>query len=334
MDKQLQDKFNDAILQEAMRRYHIAADQIRPLHGFENFLFEFPGGENGYVLRLSHTMRRTIPSICGEVDWINYLADGGASVARAVLSPAGNLIEQIDDGEGGFFLATAFVKAQGGPPWEMGWTPERYENYGRLIGRIHTLTKDYQPADPSWKRGDSEEEIAREVESLMPPSETVALEKYRALVERVQKLPKGRDSFGLIHYDAHENNIFMDDDGTITLFDFEDMGYNWFIGDIAMVLFYKVSDVEEPIAHTREFIPHFLRGYSQENRLDPAWLKEMPTFLKLREILLYAVFHHSFDPHEEDNPWVAGFMNGRKARIEQDIPYLDFDFTTFAEYLA
>lgn len=334
MDKQLKDKFNDAILQEAMRRYDITADQIRPLRGFENFIFEFPRGGEDYILRITHTMHRSVLMICSEVDWINYLAAGGASVASAILSPAGNLVEQIDDGEGGFFLATAFVKAAGKPPWETGWTPERYETYGRLIGRLHTLTKQYEPADPTWKRGDSEEQIALEVEGLMPASEAVALQKYKVLVDHVRTLPKERDSYGLIHYDAHEANVFMAEDGTITLFDFDDMGYNWFIGDIAMIVFYKVSDVEEPIAHTLEFMPHFLRGYSQENRLDPTWLKEIPTFLKLREILLYAVFHHSFDPHDSNNPWVAGFMDGRKAKIEQDIPYIDFDFESLAPHLS
>jgi Ser/Thr protein kinase RdoA (MazF antagonist) len=333
MDKKLKDKFNDAILLEAMRRYDIAAEHIRPLNGFENFIYEFTRGRDAYVLRLNHTMRRSVPMICGEVDWINYLATGDASVAKAILSPAGNLVEQIDDGEGGFFLATAFAKAPGKPPWEAGWTPERYETYGRLIGRMHALTKDYDPADPSWKRGDSEEDIAAEVETLMPASELLALEKYRALVEQVRTLPKDRDSYGLVHYDAHEANIFIAEDGTITLFDFDDMGYNWFIGDVAMVVFYKISDVDNPVAHILEFMPHFLRGYSQENKLDLMWLNEIPTFLKLREILLYAVFHHSFDPYDSNNPWVANFMDGRKRKIEEDVPYVEFNFESLAGYL-
>jgi Ser/Thr protein kinase RdoA (MazF antagonist) len=338
MDKQLKDKFNDAILQEAMRRYDITADQIHPLHGFENFIYEFRRGRDAYVLRLNHTMRRSVPMICGEVDWINYLAAGGASVAKAVPSPAGNLVELIDDGQGGFFLATAFVKAPGKPPWEAGWTPERYETYGRLIGRMHALTKQYEPPDSAWKRGDSEEEIAEEIKDFLPASEALALQKYQVLMDHVRTLPKDRDSYGLIHYDAHEANIFIAEDGTITLFDFDDMGYNWFIGDIAMVVFYKVTDLEDRIpdriAHTREFMPHFLHGYSQENQLDPAWLKEIPIFLKLREILLYAVIHRSLDVNNlDDSPWIAHFMNGRKHKIEQDIPYIDFDFESLAVYL-
>lgn len=336
MDQRIKDKFNDAILAEAMRRYGIAAEQIRPLDAFESFIYEFEQERHSYILRIAHTIRRSVAMICGEVDWINYLADRGVSVARAVVSPAGNLVEPIDDGQGGYFLATAFVKARGRPPWEAGWTTERYENYGRLIGRMHALTKDYQPADPSWKRGHTEEDMVQEIERLMPPSETFALEKYRSLVSHLRTLPKERDSYGLIHYDAHSANIFIAEDGNITIFDFDDMGYNWFIGDIAMVAFYKVSNAQDPVAHTLEFMPHFLRGYSQENQLDPVWLKEIPTFLKLREILLYALLCSSFDPNDQQgiNSWSGRFMNGRKAKIEQDIPYIDFDFTALAEYLT
>jgi Ser/Thr protein kinase RdoA (MazF antagonist) len=316
-----------------MHRYDIAADQIHPLRGFENFIFAYRRGRDAYILRINHTMNRSVPMICGEADWINYLAAGGASVARAVASPAGNMVEQIADEEGGFFLATAFVKAKGQPPWDAGWTPERYENYGRLIGRIHTLTKQYEPPDPSWKRGNPLQAILGEIRASLPPSEVVAIQKYEELLDHVSTLPKDRDSYGLIHCDAHENNIFIAEDDTITLFDFDDMSDSWFIDDIAMVLFYKISDVEDPIIHTAEFLPHFLRGYRQENQLDPAWLKDLPTFLKLREILLYAVFHHSFDPHNPDNEWVAGFMNGRKRKIEADVPYIDFDFESLVVYL-
>ena len=39
--------------------------------------------------------------IRGEVDWINYLADGGIGAASARPSASGNLVEAMDDGQGG-----------------------------------------------------------------------------------------------------------------------------------------------------------------------------------------------------------------------------------------
>jgi len=120
--------------------------------------------------------------------------------------------------------------------------------------------------------------------------------------------------------------MFVDGQGVITLFDFDDCNYSWFINDIAIVLFYIAMGKEDQAAFTREFMTHFLHGYREENQLDKSWLKEIPAFLKLREIDLYAVIHRSFDVENIDHPWVAMYMENRKQRIEEGIPFIDFDF--------
>jgi hypothetical protein len=52
--------------------------------------------------------------------------------------------------------------------------------------------------------------------------------------------------------------------------------------------------------------------------------------LKLREIDLYAVIHRSFDVDNIDHPWVAMYMQGRKTRIENDVLFLNIDFSSLA----
>jgi Ser/Thr protein kinase RdoA (MazF antagonist) len=333
MEKRIKERYNETILHEAMRRYDIAHDQIRLLDGFESFVYEFERGSEAYILRIAHSSRRSEPLIHGEVDWINYLADGGASVPRAILSENGRLVESLDDGNGERFLVTAFVKAKGRPPWEVGWTPGLFETYGQLLGRMHALSKQYTPAESAWKRPQWDDDIMQDVERNLPASEAVAVEKYQALVDYVSTLPKDNESYGLIHYDAHGANLFIDDAGNITLFDFDDCAYSWFIYDIAIVLFYVVMDAEDVPAFTREFMSHFLRGYRRENRLGVRWLREIPHFLKLREIDLYGAIHRSFDVNHIDDWWCARYMQNRKHKIEHNVPYIDFDFESLAEYL-
>src|SRR6266496_4970902 len=137
MDQLIKDRYNDTILQEAMRRYGIAKDQIQILDSFESFIYEFDHDAERYILRVGHSFRKSESLIQGEVHWINYLADGGVSVARAISSNNGNLVEVIDDGQGGQFLVTAFMRAKGQKPWDAGWTPERFENYGQALGQMH-----------------------------------------------------------------------------------------------------------------------------------------------------------------------------------------------------
>jgi amicoumacin kinase len=315
-----------------MQRYGISNGQIRPLDAFESFIYEFKRGPDAFILRISHSLRRSENLIRGEVDWTNHLAAGGVSVARAVASATGQWVEPIEDGLGGQFLATAFVKAPGCSPWEL-WSPELYETYGKLLGSMHALAEGYQPPHPEWKRPEWDDEIMEFVDRYLPPSETLTRAKYQLLCDHLRSLPKGDSTYGLIHQDAHGSNLFVDESGAITLFDFDDCAYSWFINDIAIVLFYIVMDAEDWPAFTRQFMTHFLRGYRQEHRLDPKWLQEIPVFLKMREMELYAVMHRDFDVSDIDNAWCARFMRDRKFKIEHEVPFIDFDFESLAEHL-
>ena len=327
MEKHIKEKFNNTILQQAMRRYNIAKDDITLLAGFESFIYEFKQNNKAYILRIGHSHRRNINLISGEVDWINYLAQGGAAVAKAMLSADKNLVEAIDDGHGGQFLATAFKKAKGKPPSKTMWTADFFKVYGQVIGKIHALTKNYTPTHSTWYRPHWNDPTMLEVEKLLPPTESIAIEKYQQLIEYLQRLSQNKETYGLVHQDAHGGNFFVDETGHITLFDFDDCAYTWFINDIAIVLFYAVLGQQDEAAFTKEFMTHFLQGYFRENTLDMAWLEQIPYFLKLREIDLYAVIHRSFDVNNlDDNPWCKRYMHNRKTKIENDIPFIEFDF--------
>jgi Ser/Thr protein kinase RdoA (MazF antagonist) len=333
LEKRIKTRFHAAILEEAMLRYGISADRISELGGFESFIYEFSRDSENYILRIGHSARRSECLIHGEVDWINYLAGRGASVARAVLSEGGSLVEAFDDGHGECFLATAFVRAPGKTPREVGWSTALFETYGRTLGRIHALTKSYQPTNAAWKRPEWDDPAIQDIERNLPPTETKVLGRYRELIEHLRTLPRDRDSYGLIHFDAHGGNFLVDEAGRITLFDFDDCSYGWFIYDIAIALFYLVFGRQDAPAFTEEFMSHFLKGYRSENRLDPEWLREIPHFLKMREIDLYAVVHRSFDVSNLDDPWCARYMHNRKDRIEHGVPYIDFDFETLKAHM-
>ena len=118
-------------------------------------------------------------------------------------------------------------------------------------------------------------------------------------------------------------------DGTITLFDFDDCCYSWFVNDLAIVVFYALSwgQIGDRHAYAASFWRHFWQGYRLEHDLDRQWLAEIPWFLALREIDTYAVIHRSMDVDAIDDPWAARFMKGRRHRINAGVPYVDLDFS-------
>ncbi len=329
MEELIKRRFNDRILSQAMEPFGIDADQITLLDGFESFIYQFQKEGREYILRISHTQRRSADLIRGELDWINYLADGGVGVSRAVPSQSGEWVEVVDDQHGGQFLAAAFVKAGGQPSWKAGIyeNEELFTPYGRLIGRMHRLTKSYQPADPAWKRMEWDDPVNIDTRQwLLPASENV-YHRQQELIASLRRLPKDAESYGLIHLDAHAGNLFIDDESRFTLFDFDDCTYSWFVNDLAMVLFYAVTNREDMEGYAARFWPRFLEGYGQENELDSKWLPQIPHFLKLREIDIFTLLHRSRDVARlNPDGWDGRFMRGRKERLEKGLPYLEMSF--------
>lgn len=326
MDKAIRERYNELILQEIMARYGIEQDKIRLLDGFESYIFEFEVDDQSFILRVGHSLRRTVELIRGEVDWINYLADGGLGVARAVPSRQGALVEVVADGQGGHFLATAFVKARGGPPWVEGvWNDGLFARYGRFIGKMHALSREYKLSNPAWKRPEWDHDVISEL-GWLPKSQPLVRERQDAVLRHLHSLTKDGASYGMIHQDAHFGNFFVDEQGQFTLFDFDDCVYSWYVYDIAMVVFYAVTNHEDPAGFGAHFWSHFWPGYRAEYDLDPVWLQQMHPFFKLREIGLYGVIHRSFDVQNLTDPWVAQFMAGRRERIEGEVPYVDLQF--------
>lgn len=194
---------------------------------------------------------------------------------------------------------------------------------------MHQLATSYKPSNPDWKRPDWNDPVHHEVEAFIPESEEEIRQLYRETIQQISKLPVDRNAWGLIHQDAHRGNFFVDDQGKITFFDFDDSSYSWFVEDIALVLFYAVMGQEDPGAFTEHFLNGFLPGYFAAYPLEQKWFKEIPLFMKMRELDLYAVIHRSFDVENLDDPWCLWYLDGRAERLPAGIPYLDFDFAGF-----
>ncbi|MCJ8340066.1 MAG: phosphotransferase [Pseudomonadales bacterium] len=301
------------------------------LDGFESFIYQFSRGSVQYILRVAHTDRRSQQMIAAQIAWINVLAAGGTRVATAVHSKNAHLVERIDDGVGGFFLATAFVKVLGHSSSQLNGTPQLYQNYGSLLGKIQALSKRYHPVNnhqprPHW----DDRDFITQVKDHVPQSQLLIVTKYVQQVLYQQQLHKCADSYGLIHNDAHAGNRLIDAGGEINLFDFDDCCYSWFIDDIAIVLLYMSIGEDDKSAFYYQFSDHFMRGYNSENTLQGYWFKEIPHFLKLREIDLYSIIQRSFDVQDLQDSFVWGFMQDRQSSIENDVPYINFDLDQFA----
>jgi len=332
MEKHIKARWNDDLLATAAARCGVAISDLTVLDGFESFIYEFERDGQGVILRVSHSLRRSENLIRGEVDWLNHLSKGGAFVAEALAFDNGQLVEVIPDNQGDSFLATLFRKAPGKHTGWDDWTPEFVQHYGETIGKIHHLSKGYQPSNPEWRRYEWDDPISLELESWAKIVEADILTKAHEVVARLKALPQD-ETYHMIHQDAHGGNFFVDDAGKITLFDFDDCVYSHAINDIAMVFFYYSPMWDNP-DKAKTFAQDFLTGYARQNRLSADWLEHLHDFMKLREFDLYAMIERDVDWRNGEDAWAANFMQGRRERLLNDVPIVAYDFTELANLMA
>lgn len=333
MEERIRERYSDLILERALAVYGINRDTIKPLDGFESYLYQFQrSGEEG-ILRISHSIRRSPDMIRAELDWIDYLYQAGVGVSKPLRSLEDSWVESLADGEGGCFLTAAFQKASGEPHSGLDWSDELLREYGYQIGSMHKLATTYQPSNPAWRRPAWNDPIHHEVEAFIPDRDSKIRRLFRETIRHISKLPVEKNAYGLIHQDPHQGNFFVDQGGKITFFDFDDSSYSWFVEDIALALFYAVMGQKDPPGFTERFLIGFLPGYFAAYPLELKWFQEIPLFMKMRELDLYAVIHRSFDVENLKDPWCIWYLDGRTDRLLAGKPYLEFDFKGF-DYAA
>ncbi|WP_445935276.1 phosphotransferase enzyme family protein [Paenibacillus sp. FSL L8-0463] len=118
-------------------------------------VYEAQQDSHDRILRITPSSNRSKNLILGELDWILFLANEGVSVSAPLLSRNGELVEVIEQRDGSY-SCVCFEKARGRTisyP-ECLQNPLLYEKLGQLTGKLHALSKNYQPQDPQNQRQD------------------------------------------------------------------------------------------------------------------------------------------------------------------------------------
>lgn len=315
-----------------------ALGKFADYEGCANLVYHYQHEGQSRVLRLSYRPDRPVEMIQAELDFVEYLAEGGVRVSRPVPSIHGNLIQVIPAGEIPF-VAVAFVKGKGlrvpdnGYRYRKGVPIEEYfQNWGQVLGQLHRLTKAYQPLSASIKRPEWHQ---WEYYSGFPYAERLPIiqQKYDQLIAELHALPKDADCYGLIHNDFNDGNFTVDyDNGDITVFDFDDCCYFWFMYDIACAWEGGIGrtmfrPIEERRAFMDRYMEQVLTGYNRENTLSTEWLARLPLFLRL--IQMQELMHFAQYLDEPDEEIQAG-LRYKIHCIENDIPYLGFFDSIFS----
>ena len=341
--------YDEEIRSQAERRFNLTRAGSLPHSGSHSYVFEYPDNASPVILKITHSTHRRASQILGELDFTNYLAENGVNVSRSIPSASGELVETLE-ADSGYFLATAYEKAPGALVDWREWTPDLFERWGALIGRMHALSKDYEPSNETLRRRHWHENRDWELESSVPESRI----EFRRYGQRVKdwllSLPTDPDSYGLIHSDLHQWNMLRDGPELWPI-DFDNLHYDWFLSDFTTVIInavicqsnsYERAEYDEwtggqkmdSAAFLDYFMEPFLSGYRRMNALDPIWIRRIPRFLCRHYFTFY--IDSLWDPEfrslsEEEQaaefPWRSMKQLEREVRTEF---WRQFDFSKFS----
>ncbi len=323
------------VLPEFAKRYNINSKLLRKLYGgYENTIFGYNEEEDGAVLRITPSSHRTLRQLQAEIDWLTYLTENGVTAVCPQQSIDGNIVETMEQ-DGSYISAVCFEYVPGRLVTPQDFNEDLFRDWGQLMGKIHSLTKSYSPKQDITKRWEWFNDSYLNRESI-PSNQKVVLERFDSVIEYMRDLPLDKDSYGLIHMDMHHQNLFLDGD-RITLLDFDDCQYGFFILDIANVLGFSIwekTDDETNQEFASRFLDCFMEGYEKENHLDDVWMKHLPTAMKVFELIHYIAFNQDYDlagsgSFEELDSKTQNILIRYIHSIEHDLDYID---NTFCPY--
>ncbi|ULT58393.1 phosphotransferase [Neobacillus drentensis] len=323
MEKSVEVLFTQTILDNFLGCFQLE-DKVRKLGDFENYVFEVYQDGKPLVLRITHSSHRKRTEIGAELNWMDFLFKNDVNCPGVIPLPTGDFIQTEKAADGTSFYACLFSKVRGEPVKINSHTfnEELFYAWGREIGKMHRITKQYQPQKgesirPYWY----EEELLR-VEDFFS-HEPEIIENTQQLIFELRELPQNLDNFGLIHSDIHSGNFFYDGK-EVHVFDFDDSSYHWFVSDIAIPLYYSIlygsSNVKEGERRTfsKFFLSHFTRGYEVYHPLPENWKEQLSLFLRLRDITLYSVFHKKISPQDRNDRLNHLLLELRKRIIQKE----------------
>ena len=163
---------------------------------------------------------------------------------------------------------------------------EYFYNCGKTLGKLHELSKVYEPVHRRYSFFDKYN--AEYINQIIPDSLPLLKEKLLDLIGTLEVMDRNSGTFGMVHFDYSDGNYMIDyETGNITVFDFDNACFCWYMFDLANVWLNGVgwvqfeSDVEKRKQFMTEYFETVLKGYKSETDIDDKMLENLQLFIKV-----------------------------------------------------
>lgn len=330
--------------------------EAAPLFGFSEkdaaLLPSHEGGRNivfaigkDRILRFSGLEDRAFGDYLAETEYVHCLAQNGASVADVLPALNGDLVERICI-DGTDYAVSMFQRAKGDQIADHGYqyregvpVEEYWYNTGRVLGKMHAISRGYIPSEKRFDFFDKYNEAY--FDELIPDDLTCGFlgdapvgiqvkKKAHILLDKLRTLPSGTAEYGMIHFDYSDGNYNIDyADGTITVFDFDNCRTGWYLFDLANLWTHGVGwiawngNIEERRKFMDRYFGEVLRGYRSECDISDEMLSFLPLMIEAVR-LENTIDEFEVEMAEEGRIECDGEQAYRLKGLLEDEPFMGF----------
>lgn len=258
----------------------------------ENHTFRIDAAAGRFYLRVHRPGYQSAAAIASELAWLAALdAETGLPVPKALPGRDGRLLQHFSSAGTAPRHAVLFAAEPGREPTPAEDLSGLFETVGRYAAIAHRHAEKFTPprgfVRPRWDAGlldragpwgdwrKAPHVGGREVGTTLTRLEAklrADLAAYGAAAAR----------FGLIHADMRLANLLVEGD-RLTLIDFDDCGFGWFMYDFAAAISFYEDDPRAPAWRAR-----WLAGYQAVRPLAPADIAILDAMVLLRRMALLA----------------------------------------------
>ena len=278
------------VLLETAKQFDRNAISVEILANCRNKIYKANCLDYSFVLRLSDEQHRSFKQIESELDFQKYLFDNGADVAKILQTESGEncLVVEMDNS---CFIVSAFEYVI-----YKDWSErndnseETYILIGKALGKIHKLSKQYNPVSVEKRRLWSEQQELQKAGKLFKIYNAALYDKFTDFMCQMDREDKNIDNFGLTHGDYLISNYLIDDNN-IKVIDFDECEYSWYAADLAICmrcyLFWTEHPEDLPKKAKEAELMHYnlLLGYSSENKVTKDMVFDLEKYIKIRDYI-------------------------------------------------
>jgi Ser/Thr protein kinase RdoA (MazF antagonist) len=253
-----------------------------------------------FILKIFRPMHRTEEELLGEIALLEYLLFHNIRVAAPVNDKEGKVLQSFQAIEG-IRHGILYQFAPGRPVIEQ--NDEQIIQSARYLAKFHLITEDLEL--PYNRKAYTLETMLQEpLHAVRPayeyfnlPEEYLQLEACAAQnLAALEKMDLAGFCTGYCHYDFMPKNWHHDENGQITLFDFDFAGEGWLVNDIASYAIY-LSLLTQSVPDARRRLKLFIETYTQLRPVQSDELKALPQ-LGFLFILFYLQYQYeNFEDH-------------------------------------